>query len=167
MIWTTLKENKKHGMDYWDIAWYCDENWYLVANLFEGGEEKYSTDYDYTDFDKLYKDYTERQVASTVLKHLRKEKLLLQWNKCFIDLDCDGEIAIDQLEYLIENGTITGSNQLREIEEKAKRRAGVTIRKGYYEGVYYHYKTVDDLIDEYFPCQFDEEEGCMNCHNCQ
>lgn len=170
MIWTTLKENKDRGIDYIDIAYYCDENWYMVANLFEGGEEKYGDGHDNTDFDKLYEDYTERQVASRVLKELRKEKLLLQWNKCFIDLDCDGEIAYDQLEYLIENGTITGSNQLEEIEAKAKRRAGVTIKKGTRYGendIYFKYLYVSNLIDEYFPCQFDEEEGCMNCHNCQ
>ena len=171
MIRTTLKENKDRGIDYIDIAYYCDENWYLVADLFENSEKYYWNGHtDHTDFDKLYEDYTERQVASRVLKELRKEKHLLQWNNYFIDLDCDGEIAYDQLKELIEEGVITGSNQLEEIESKAKRRAGVTIRKGTRYGendIYFKYLYVSNLIDKYFPCQFDEEEGCMNCHNCQ
>ena len=92
------------------------------------------------------------------------------WEKNFIDLDCDGEIAFDKVEELIEDGTITGSNQLREIEEMAKRK-GTTIRKGYRYGendIYFGYHHIQDLIDEHFPCYADMNDSyCNNCGNCQ
>ena len=181
VLYTTLKENKQHGIDETDIVMYCDECFYLVASLFKDGE-KYE-DGDYTDFDKLYEDYTPRQVASTVLKYLRqeakdKENFLLNDPplKVFIELDADGEIAFDHLECLIEDGEITGSNTLNDIRDKARKK-GRTIRKGEWYGendIYFRYRTIDDLIDEYFPCQEtlmidedgDEYMACTQCGNC-
>ena len=173
VLYTTLKANKEHDIDYWDIFQYCDESWTLVADMFEDGE-KY-VDGDYTDYDKLVEDYTPRQVASTVLKELRKQakdkkEHLIIWNKTFIELDCDGEIAFDQLIELIEKDEITGSNQLREISKKAQRK-GVVIKKGYRYGendIYYGEHHISYLIDKYFPCHYERGvDYCDNCCNCQ
>lgn len=172
MIYRTLKLNKEHDVDYEDIFYYADINWRLVADLFPEGE-KYE-DGDYTNYDKLVEDYTPRQVASACLKELRrlckgKNPNLMIWEDMFIDLDCDGEIAYDQLEGLIEDGVITGNSQLREIDEMAKRK-GCWIRKLYrygendiYQGSYY----ISDLIDKYFPCYAEENDtSCNDCGNC-
>lgn len=176
MIRTTLKKNKENGIDYIDIAYYTDENWKLVADLFPEKEKYYwNNREDHTDWDKLYKDYTERQVASTCLKYLRtltkgKEPSLMIWKDYFIDLDCEGEIAYTQIEELIKEKVITGSNILREIDEKAKKK-GCNIHKGYRYGennIYYGTYNITDLIDGYFPCH--NERGidyCDNCGNCQ
>lgn len=173
VLYTTLKANKQHEKSYWDIFIYCDESWTLVADMFEDGD-KY-IDGDYTDYEKLIEDYTPRQVASTILKTLKarakdKEEPLIIWNNTFIELDCDGEIAFDQLIELIEAGEITGSNQIKEIQKKAKRK-GISIKKGYRYGennIYYGVHYISYLIDKYFPCH--NERGvdyCDNCGNCQ
>lgn len=176
MIYTTLKANKEHGNDYCDIAIYCDECFVLIADLFENSEKYYwDGKTNHTDYDKLLEDYTERQIASACLKHMKKlckgkDPLLMAWNGVFLELDCDGEIAFDQLIQLIEAGEITGSNQLREIEKKAKRK-GCSIKKGYRYGendIYYGVHYISYLIDKYFPCH--DERGldyCDNCGNCQ
>ena len=174
MIYTTLKQNKENNITYWDIFDYVDTNWRLVADLFPNST-KYENGYDYSDWEKLKEDYTERQIASACLKELKKltkgkTPSLMIWNGRFIDLDCDGEIAYDQMIELIEDGTITGSNMLREIDEKTKRK-GCTIHKGYWYGEnnnYYGKHYITYLIDKYFPCH--DERGvdyCDNCGNCQ
>ena len=174
MIYTTLKANKENNITYWDIFQYVDTNWRLVADLFPDST-KYENGYDNTDWEKLYEDYTERQIASACLKELKKlckgkNPVLMIWNGRFIDLDCDGEIAYDQMITLIEEGVITGSNMLREIDMKSRRK-GTRIKKGYRYGendMYYGTHTIFNLIDKYFPCH--DERGldyCDNCGNCQ
>lgn len=174
VIFTTLKANKEHKIDNRDIALYVEESWTVVAELFEDADN-YLDKWDDTDFDKLYADYTERQVASACLKYLKKyakekDSCMMIWNKMFIDLDCDGEIAFEQIKKLIADGVITGSNQIREIENKASKK-GRSIRSREYcydeENHYYRRDYVDDLIDEYFPCNSDNGGCCNNCGNCQ
>ena len=185
VIYTTLKKNKEHEIDYWDIIVYYEECFGVLADLFENSQKYYEGGYDdCTDLDKLMEDYSERQIASAVLKQMRKmakskDAILLNLTnlKVFLEIDCDGEIAFDQLEQLIGAGEITGSNQLRDIGLKAKKK-GVTIKKGYRYGendIYFGYHYIDYLIDKYFPCKekrMVDEEGfeyyeCVNCHNCQ
>lgn len=154
---------------------YVEECFIMVADLFENPEKYYENGYhDNTDFDALLNDYTERQVASACLKYLKslakdKDEKMIIWNKTFIELDCDGEIAFDQLIQLIEAGEITGSNQLREIEKKAKRK-GCSIKKGYRYGendIYYGVHHISYLIDKYFPCYYERGvDYCDNCGNC-
>lgn len=156
VIYTTLKDNLNNGNDYWDIIIYVEECFIVVADLFPNAE-KYYDRWNETDTDKLQQDYTDRQIASACLKYLRslckgKKPLIMQWNKCFIELDGDGEIAYDQLEYLINNKIITNSNQLREIENKAERK-GTVIKKGTRYGendIYFKYLYISNLIDKYF-----------------
>lgn len=173
MIYTTLKQNQAKGNDYLDIAIYTEECWTIVADLFDNGE-KYHNKWDETDFDKLCEDYTDRQIASACLKYLKtrakdKDGCLMIWNKIFFDLDCI-ECAYDQIVELIQDGTITGSRQLEEIDGKAKKR-GYTIRKEYTYGennIYHGYEYISNLIYEHFPCYADlNDDYCNNCGNCQ
>ncbi len=172
MIYTTLKQNKAQGIDELDIAIAFDETYGAVADLFDGD---YSDGYDGTNFDKLCEDYTDRQIASAVLKYLRqyakdKENMILNWTtgKVFIDIDAP-EIAFMQIEELIKNGIITGSDDLRDINSKAKKM-GCTIRKEYCydeENHYYTMAYIEDLIDEHFPCYAEQNDDfCNNCGNC-
>ena len=183
MIFTTLKANKENNVDYYDIMYYVDENWRLVADLFPNSEKYFWNDSDnYTDFDKLLEDYSPRQVASTCLKHLRerckgKKPPLMIWQKMFIDLDCDGEIAFEQVKCLIEENVIKNGKQLREIDNLAKKK-GCRIKSRDYcydeENYYVRRDYISDLIDEHFPCQEklaidedgDEYYECTNCGNC-
>lgn len=183
MFYTTLKDNLANGNDYTDIAYYVDENWQLVADLFPNSEKYYwNNNTDHTDFDILYKDYTKRQVASACLKYLKKlckgkKPSLMIWHKMFIDLDCDGEIAFEQLKQLIEDDIITNSNQLKEIDKKAKKK-GCKIRTDFYcydeENYFCRRDDIDDLIDKFFPCKeklVTDEDGdeyyeCIKCGNC-
>ena len=172
-VFTTLKANKEHNISYEDITIWCDESWRLVADLFENSEKYYwRNSEDYTDFDILYEDYTPRQVASVILKYMRgeakkKDEPLMIWNKIFIELDCDGEIAYEQLKELCEDKIITGSEQLREIREKALKK-GVIIKKEYYDSEhFFKYDNVDTLIDEYYPCFAEiNNTHCNDCRNC-
>ncbi len=174
MIYTTLKANKEHNIDYFTIMEYTDMNWFMVADLFEDGEQY--VDGDYTNFDKLMQNYTERQIASNCLKGLKayaknKNNPLAIWNKMFIDFDCDGEIAFEQIIELIEDGIITNSNQIREIEAIGKKRNRTIKSKAYCYNIEKHYYKrdyIEDLIDKYFPCYAEiNDDNCNNCGNCQ
>ena len=171
-IYTTLKANKEHGIDDLDIAIAYDETYGAVGALF--GDE-YKDEWDYTDFDKLCEDYTDRQIASACLKQLKqmakgKDSDVLNWTpgKVFIDLDAP-EIAYIQVEQLIRDGVITGSNDLRDIDRKARKK-GCTIRKEVcydQENHYYTMSYIDDLIEEHFPCYMElNDTSCNNCGNC-
>ena len=173
MMYTTLKANKENGVDFIDIAYDVEESWTVVADLFDNSE-KYHDEQEETDFDKLYADYTERQVASACIKYMKKlakdkEEPVMIYGKIFIDLDCDGAIAYDQVKQLVKDGVITGSNQLKEIDKKAKKN-GVTIRKDIcydMENHYWRFYYISDIIEEYFPCYSDTHDGyCNNCGNC-
>lgn len=178
IIYSTLKANKEHGISYWDIFEWCDMNWYLVADMFENSE-KYCTSGDYTIWDKLCEDYSERTIASRILKYVReqvkkKENEMIIWNKAFIDLDCGGEIAFEQLKELIEIGEIKNSNDLNDICKKAARK-NCEIKHEYYDNNNrFHRVGIDYLIDKYFPCQeitVIDDDGyeyteCSNCGNC-
>ena len=166
MIYSTLKANKEHGKSYMDIINYYDECYACVGELF--GDE-YVDDNEYTDFDKLFADKTERQIASACLKALRKDDTILEWNKMLFDLDLP-ELVFDELKKLCKEGVITGSRQLREIGSKAKKK-GVTIKKEVcydQENHYYRFEYIDDIVDEYYPCYADtHDDFCNNCGNCQ
>ena len=170
MIYTTLKANKEHEIDNLDIVIYCEQTIDVVANIFEGD---YYDKYGGTDFDKLLNDFTERQVASAVLKYLKsyakeKDSILLNWTpaKVFIDL----EYGIPALVDLIKEDIITNAEQLRDIEKKAKTK-GFTLKYDYeYDKANHYYKFVyvEDLIDKYFPCYAElNDTYCNNCGNCQ
>lgn len=174
MIYTTLKANKEHGIDDLDIAIAYDETYGAVADLFT--DDDYGDGHDGTDFDKLLEDYKPRQIASACLKDLKqqakdKDNMLINWttHKVFIDVDAP-EIAFMQIEELIKNGIITGSSDLREINQKAKKY-GCTIRKEVEYDTENHYYTmyyIDDLIEDKFPCYADvNDDYCNNCGNCQ
>jgi len=164
MIYTTLKANKEHGIDGLDIAITYDECYGEVSDLFEEDT-----------FDEVVENHTPSQIGSTVLKALKAdaknlEMQLLNWttHKVFIDIDAP-EIAFMQVEKLIKDGVITGSSDLKELDQKTRKR-GCTIRKEVcYDEInhYYTMKYIDDLIDEHFPCEFTDEFGCTDCGNCQ
>ena len=160
MIYSTLKANKEHGKSYMDIINYYDECYACVGELF--GDEYVEDD------DKLFADYTERQVASACLKALRKDETILEWNKMLFDLELP-EFVFDELKKLCKEGVITGSRQLREIGSKAKKK-GVTIKKEVcydQENHYYRFEYIDDIVDEYYPCYADtHDDFCNNCGNC-
>lgn len=162
IIYTTLKENKVHNVDFVE---YCDNCITVVGGLF--GEE-YVDETDYTDWDKLWNDFTDRQIESKVLKFLKddaKDKedgVMFKYEKILIDR----EFAYHDCIEGVKAGILTASD-LREIDRKSEK-FGFKVKKGEYgDDGYYHNYYVDDIIDEFFPCQKDEEGYCTNCCNCE
>lgn len=165
VIYTTLKANKEHGIDMTDIAIAYEESYGDLHDLFDNAD----------DWDAVFENNTERQIASAVLKQLKsdakdKDMNLINWttHKVFIDIDAP-EIAFMEIESLIEAGVIAGSSDLREIERLARKR-GCTIKSREYcydtENHYYTCDYIDDLIEKHFPCNAEIHGDCINCGNC-
>lgn len=161
MIYTTLKANKENEID---VALYCDEVITAVGALFGEG---YLDKYDYTEWDKLMADYTDRQIQSRALKELKEyakeeDSILLKHKKFIIDI----ELGYDELEGMLKKHLLTVKD-LKAIERKARKR-GFKLMKQVPNGDYtYTYKDVDDLIEEYLPCYAAVNNTyCNDCGNC-
>ena len=116
IIYTTLKQNRANDVDFVE---YCDECFTQVGGLF--GEE-YVDEYDYTDWDKLWNDFTDKQIESRVLKFLKEdakdkeEGLLFKYEKILIDR----ELAYDDCVAGVKAGILKASD-LRDIDRKSKK----------------------------------------------
>lgn len=162
IIYTTLKQNRANDVDFVE---YCDECFTQVGGLF--GEE-YVDEYDYTDWDKLWNDFTDKQIESRVLKFLKEdakdkeEGLLFKYEKILIDR----ELAYDDCVAGVKAGILKASD-LRDIDRKSKKYGFSVKKSDYGEDGYYHTYYVDDIIEEYFPCNDDLNGECNNCGNCE
>lgn len=161
MICSTLKANREHETKFVDFV---DECIHCIGSVF--GED-YVDDMDYTDWDKLEQDYSTREIESVVLKWIRadakdwEDGYMFQVGKFFITR----EFAYDDLEELLKKGLLTGGD-LRKVKKDQKKfnfKVEKDIRN---EEGYWHLHYIDDLIEEYFPCNYDLEGECTNCGNC-
>ena len=161
MICTTLKANRENETKFVDFV---DECIHCIGSVF--GED-YVDDMDYTDWDKLEQDYSTREIESVVLKWIKadaKDKedgTMFQVGKFFITRD----FAYNDLKELLNKGLLT-KGDLRKVKKDQKKFNFKVLNENAGDDGYYHWEGIDDLIDEYFPCDYDLEGECTNCGNC-
>jgi hypothetical protein len=160
IIYTTLKQNREHNNNF---VQYIDECFLPIGIFFDGN---YIDEDDYTNWDKLYNDYTEKQIESIVLKGIKEEAKdkdsgILKYKKYLIDL----EFAYDDLEKGIQQGLFLKSD-IEKIFQKAKKIGHPIKKEDYDENGYFHTYGKYDLFDKYFPCDYDNNGECTNCENC-
>lgn len=153
MIYTTLKENRKNNID---LALYCEETIFVVANLLPDSE-KYYDEWEETDFDKVYIDYSEQEIESIVLKRLKEyakenDSIFLIWDKYIIDI----EYGIPEIENMIKKGYIKTEEDLLDIHEEALKKGFFMKEKCWEDEFNYNIRTVYDLIKEYFSLEMEE-----------
>ncbi len=161
IIYTTLKANRENDVDFVN---YCDDCITQVGSIF--GEE-YIADDDYTNWDKLWNDFTEKQIESKVLKFI-KEDAKDKEEGCFFKYEkilIDREFAYDDCLEGVKAGILTASD-LRDIDRKSKK-FGFSVKKSDWdENGDWHTLYINDIIEEYFPCNYDLNDECINCGNC-
>ena len=165
MIYTTLKANREANID---IAIYCDDTIAPVGELFDESG-KYMDKHDYTDWDKLLEDYTDRQIQSRALKYLKEyakedDSILVKHGKYLIDV----ELGYDEIEIILKEGMFKLTvKDLRSIERKANKRGYKLTKEVPRDEYTYTWKDLNDLIDEYLPCYADVNDTyCNDCGNC-
>lgn len=160
MIYTTLKQNRENNIDF---VQYVDETVYQVGHMFE---DEYIDKHGYTDWERLEKDFSYKQIESTVLKWI-KEDAKDKEDGCFYKFKkflIDRAFAYMDVEELIQKGLITGGD-LRKIKEDSKKYH-FSFSGDVYEDGEWVYKDYDDLRDKYFPCASKLTGECNNCQNC-
>ena len=162
IIYTTLKQNRANDVDFVE---YCDECFTQVGSIFG---EKYIADDGYSNWDKLWNDFTDKQIESKVLKFLKEdakdkeEGLLFKYGKILIDR----EFAYNDCVAGVKAGILTAFD-LRVIDRESKKFNFSVKKSDYGEDGYYHTYYIDDIINEYFPCNYESEGECNNCGNCE
>ena len=167
MIYTTLKANREAGINFVD---FIDECITVIGRFF--GEE-YVDENDYTNWDKLSEDFSKSKIESIVLKSIKEDAkdkedgIFFKYGKILIERD----YAFDDIRKAVQLGLLNRSD-LHKIEKQSQKynfrvrkegwdETGTATDKGDWTTWY-----MDDIIDEFFPCGFDEETGCLNCGNC-
>lgn len=161
IIYNTLKANRENNVQF---VSFVDECITAIGSLF--GDE-YVDDYDYTDIDKLYNDFSDKQIESKVLKFI-KEDAKDKEDGCFFKMGkvfIDREFAYDDCVDGVKKGIFKASD-LREIDRKSKSYHFRVRKEDYGDDGYYHSYYVDDILEEYFPCNSELGDGCNNCGNC-
>ena len=161
IIYTTLKENRKNNVNFVQFVEECITP---IGYLF--GKE-YIDEYDYSDLDKIYEDFTTRQIESTVIKFI-KEDAKDKEDGCFFkhkNVFIDREFAYDDCVDGVKRGIFKASD-IHEINKKSKKFGFKIKKESWNENDEWHTYYANDIIDEYFPCNFDIHNECTNCRNC-
>ena len=194
MLYTSLRNNQKNNIDV--ASWY-EECISAVANLFDNNgyseDNKYlESNLEWTDFDKLEKDFSKKEIDKKVLAKIKEmskisyKSPIIQHKIFFIEIDMLWDVV-----GMTENGLLKKSD-LIEIKRKASKK-GYNMSNGFsYEYKEYgkryidengyenyeitkRYRGINDLIDTFFPCQEElaiDEDGdeyykCTHCGNCE
>ena len=156
MIYATLKANKEADIDI--VNWY-DENICPIACEFQ---DKYGAyDWDDVSWDQVHEDFSEKEIKSRVWKNIKQEAkngVLVRVRDMFVEIDWIGDIV-----QLTEDGKLSASDlRMIQKEAKSKKREDESLLWGEHNG----FESIRDLLDEFYPCNYDREGECINCHNC-
>lgn len=162
IIYTTLKANREAGNDFVN---YVDECITQVGRFF--GEE-YMDEYDYTDWHKIWNDFTDKQIESKVLKGMKEDAKDREDGSFFKykNILIDRGFAYEDIEEAIKEGILICSD-LRAIQKQSEKynfKIEADIKDN--ETGYWHMRYMSDLIEQYFPCHYNMEGECNNCGNC-
>lgn len=171
MLYATMKKNKEEGID---LVEYVEELITCVGTLF--GNKSYDNnkyvDGDYTEWDKLYQDYTVEEIEKECWKRIKEEFQyatkgdMYRYGEYVFDIiDC-GDYVYKDIENLCKEGKLQKSDIIKINRGVKKKGHKIYLEERYGENnIYCRYLTTEDLADKYFPCTSDEN-GCTNCHNC-
>lgn len=156
MIYATLKANKEADIDI--VNWY-DETICNIAFLFQDKYGKY--DWDEVSWEQVHEDFSEKEIKQAVWKAIKQEAkngILVRVRDMFVEIDWIGDIV-----QLTKEGKLSASDlKMIQKEAKSKKREDEHLLWGDLDG----FESIDDLLDEFYPCHYDMEGKCTNCHNC-
>ena len=169
ILYATLKANNDAEIDLEEYYWYNIGN---TGCLF--CEKEHCNSCDETDYDELYKKYSQKQINQRIWKRIKEEfakktqgHMVRYNNLVFADLDCS-DIVYKDVESLIEDGTFKKSDVINVAHSIEKKGFDIIYEEEYTNqdgNIRYRYLDLYDLANKYFPCQFDDD-GCKGCGNC-